>query len=109
VACGAGNNDGDGSVAAAHLYSWGRYVTVTWLGSPERASANTCAAHTQALAAGVLFAKEPPAEFDFAIAPLLGIGLQTRDDALPDSPLAQHLALLCHTPAGVLSVDCPVA
>jgi ADP-dependent NAD(P)H-hydrate dehydratase / NAD(P)H-hydrate epimerase len=107
VACGPGDNGGDGLVAAAHLQQWGKAVVLTWLGTKERASSDTLAAHAQALAAGVRISQEPPPEFDFAIDALLGIGLQARGQALSDGPLAQHLALLRASTAPVLSVDVP--
>ncbi len=126
VACGPGNNGGDGLAAAAHLQAWGRQVTVSWLGSTTRASADTLAAHAQAITAGVSFADEPPASFDFALDALLGIGLQRRgapaqgagagagagaDDhtpaALPPGVLSRHLALLRTCPQPVLCLDLP--
>ena len=32
IACGPGNNGGDGLEAAAHLQRWGQHPVVTWLG-----------------------------------------------------------------------------
>jgi ADP-dependent NAD(P)H-hydrate dehydratase / NAD(P)H-hydrate epimerase len=107
VACGKGDNGGDGLVAAAHLQQWGKRCVVTWLGNPERASADTRAAHAQALAAGVAFATEPPAVFDFAIDALLGIGLQAARTGSGHGALTEHLALLRSSRAPVLSVDVP--
>ncbi len=37
VACGPGNNGGDGLEAAMQLQRWGKNVTVTWLGAPDGA------------------------------------------------------------------------
>ncbi|NCN97108.1 MAG: bifunctional ADP-dependent NAD(P)H-hydrate dehydratase/NAD(P)H-hydrate epimerase, partial [Rhodoferax sp.] len=36
VACGSGNNGGDGLEAALHLKRWGKEPVVTWLGSPQQ-------------------------------------------------------------------------
>ena len=36
VACGPGNNGGDGMEAAMHLKRWGKSVVVTWLGSADK-------------------------------------------------------------------------
>jgi ADP-dependent NAD(P)H-hydrate dehydratase / NAD(P)H-hydrate epimerase len=107
VACGPGDNGGDGLVAAAHLQQWGKDVRVTWLGSLERASSDSRAAHAQALAAGVVLYDKPPEHYHLAIDALLGIGLQARGTTLPAGPLAEHLALLRASSAPVLSVDVP--
>ena len=37
VACGPGNNGGDGFEAAMHLKQWGKQPVVTWLGDEQRA------------------------------------------------------------------------
>jgi hydroxyethylthiazole kinase-like uncharacterized protein yjeF len=74
VACGPGNNGGDGLEAAVHLKRWGKNPVVTWLGTPESAPADTVLSWQRAVGAGVSFADEPPASFDFCIDALLGIG-----------------------------------
>ena len=60
VACGKGNNGGDGLEAAAHLQNWGRKVVVTWLGNSEECSADTHQAWAKAQAAGVQWAAAAP-------------------------------------------------
>jgi hydroxyethylthiazole kinase-like uncharacterized protein yjeF len=74
VACGPGNNGGDGFEAAMHLRQWGKPVTVTWAGDESKAPADARASLERARQAGVTFASAAPAEFDLAIDALLGIG-----------------------------------
>ena len=74
VACGPGNNGGDGFEAAVHLKRWGKDPVVTWLGDEQRAPADALASLQRARAAGVRIASEPPAQFDLVLDALLGIG-----------------------------------
>ena len=60
VACGPGNNGGDGLEAAMHLRQWGLAPVVTWLGDEAHAPADARASLARARAAGVCFADEPP-------------------------------------------------
>ncbi|MDO9358357.1 MAG: NAD(P)H-hydrate dehydratase [Polaromonas sp.] len=114
VACGPGNNGGDGLEAALHLHQWGKDVTVTWLGTAGESSgkppADALASLNRARAAGVRFAETPPQNFDFAIDALLGIGAAPRSDGPLDTagqPLARWLQLLRTTATPVLSLDIP--
>jgi hydroxyethylthiazole kinase-like uncharacterized protein yjeF len=74
VACGPGNNGGDGFEAAMHLHRGGKQVIVTWAGDEARAPADALASLQRARDAGVPFASDAPAHFDLAIDALLGIG-----------------------------------
>jgi len=105
VACGPGNNGGDGFEAAMHLKQWGKEPVVTWLGDEARAPADALASLRRARAAGVTFAAEPPAAYDFALDALLGIGA-TR---APEARLLRHIERLNAGPAPVLAVDLPSA
>src|SRR5450830_73655 len=78
IACGPGNNGGDGLEAAMHLQRWGKQPVLTWLGSPEQVPPDAAASYQRALEAGVTFSQTPPDEFDFCIDALLGIGTQVR-------------------------------
>ena len=74
VACGPGNNGGDGFEAAMHLAAWGKQVTVTYAGDEAKAPPDARASLGRARAAGVHFTDGPPADFSLAIDALLGIG-----------------------------------
>src|SRR5437868_9006911 len=56
IACGPGNNGGDGFEAAAHLHRGGKTVTVTWAGEEAKAPADARASLQRARDAGVAFA-----------------------------------------------------
>lgn len=117
IACGPGNNGGDGLEAALHLQRSGRRVVLTWLGTPERAPADARRAWERAQAAGLQC--QPTAEgvidmltpADLCIDALLGIGLRAQADdeplRTPDPRLLQCLSALQRSPAPVLAVDVP--
>lgn len=102
VACGPGNNGGDGLQMAAILARQGLQVAVSWLGQPERQSPEAGAALNDATAAGVTLG-DPPADYDLAVDALLGIGAARE----PDGTMAQWIARLGQGPAPVLSLDLP--
>ncbi len=110
IACGPGNNGGDGFEAALHLHQWGKKVVVTWTGVPSGKGQQPPDAHAsrqRALAAGVPMAAEPPQDFDFCIDALLGIGA-TLDPARAGTALMQHwLELMQASAAPRLAVDVP--
>ncbi len=103
IACGPGNNGGDGLEAAVHLQSWGKHPIVTWLGQDEHCPVDAQRAWQRAKAAGVTFAQQIPKQFDLAIDALLGIGAQRT----PDGVMAQWLDALQTTAAPTLCVDIP--
>lgn len=103
VACGPGNNGGDGFEAALHLKLWGKEPVVTWLGDEAKAPPDARASLQRARDAGVAFAAQPPARWELAIDALLGIGA-TR---APEGDLLQQVGLLDAGGAPVLAVDLP--
>ena len=103
IACGPGNNGGDGFEAALHLKQWGKEPVLTWLGEEARAPEDARASLQRARAAGVHFSKLPPESFELAIDALLGIGA-TRQ---PEGALLQWIQRLNAASAPVLAVDVP--
>jgi hydroxyethylthiazole kinase-like uncharacterized protein yjeF len=103
VACGPGNNGGDGLEAALHLKAWGKQPIVTWLGSESKKPADAQQAWRRAKAAGVTFAEQPPQQFDLVIDALLGIGIQRA----PEGLMAQWLGVIQASTGPVLCVDIP--
>jgi hydroxyethylthiazole kinase-like uncharacterized protein yjeF len=113
IACGPGNNGGDGLEAACLLHRRGHAVTVTWLGGQRereaRLPADAAASLQRARDAGVCFADQPPAGWDFAIDALMGLGarLERADAGTETGPLAQWLHALRHSSQPVLALDIP--
>jgi len=103
IACGPGNNGGDGLEAAVHLQAWGKQPIVTWLGNEASAPSDALHAWHRAKAAGVTFATQPPQEFDLAIDALLGIGAQRA----PEGLMAQWLNAIQASNSPLLCVDIP--
>lgn len=110
IACGPGNNGGDGFEAAMHLHRWGKNVTLTWTGLPPGKTgqpSDAQASRERALAAGVPMAAQPPEDFDFCIDALLGIG-GAQDPARPGTALMlDWLARMQAGTAPRLAVDVP--
>ena len=106
IACGPGNNGGDGLEAAMHLHRQGLDVAVTWLGSVAHCPADARQSLLRAQQAGVTLVEHPPAlgPQDLCIDALLGIGL--RPGAVPERLLAL-LQQLHTSPATLLAVDVP--
>lgn len=103
IACGPGNNGGDGFEAARHLKQWGKHAVVTWLGDEARLPADARHPWEQARQAGVTFGSDAPAEWDLGIDAIFGLGA-TRP---PEEPLSGWIARLNDGPAPVLAVDLP--
>ena len=108
VACGPGNNGGDGLEAATHLHQWGKRVVVTGIepgknGLPPDAQD----AHDRALTAGVTFTHQPPPNFDFSIDALLGIGTQLDPEREATARMLHWLQVMHDSSAPCLAVDLP--
>lgn len=106
LACGPGNNGGDGLEAAARLQQWGARPRVTWLGNEARCPPDARSAFKRAREAGVTFSDNPPEALgpdDLCIDALLGIGA-TR---APEGRMAALVASLNASVALTLSVDIP--
>ena len=103
IACGPGNNGGDGLEAAALLKRWGKNPVVTWIENPKIIPADAAQAAQRARAANVTFAATPPAHYELAIDALLGIGPQRR----PEGLMADWINQLQHSACSVLCVDVP--
>ncbi len=103
IACGPGNNGGDGLEAAMHLKQWGKDVALTWCGDEQRAPADALASLARARQAGVAFHSAPPASWDLAIDAMLGLG-NTR--AL-EGIMADWARTMNAAAAPVLAVDLP--
>lgn len=109
VACGPGNNGGDGLVAATHLHRWmqargGARIVVTHLCQDEaRLPPDARQALNAARQAGVAFSDTPPEQFDLAIDALLGIGPARAFEGA----MAHWLGAIRHTARPVLCVDLP--
>lgn len=80
VACGPGNNGGDGFVLARHLHCAGLTVSVAFAGDPCRLPDDARAAHAAWIAAGGLTVPDlpapPPEGWALVADALFGIGLQ---------------------------------
>jgi hydroxyethylthiazole kinase-like uncharacterized protein yjeF len=104
IACGPGNNGGDGLEAAMHLQQWGKAAVVTWLGSADTAPEDAVASYQRAVAAGVTFVETPPTSYDLCIDALLGIGAQARE---ADTKMVSWMTQMNTGSAPVLAVDIP--
>lgn len=103
IACGPGNNGGDGFEAAMHLHRRGIAVCVTWAGQRESLPDDARAALARMEAAGVALAPEPPLQWDLAIDALLGLGAARP----PAGRMADWLHRMHAAPAPVLAIDLP--
>ena len=108
LACGPGNNGGDGFEAATHLHKRGKRVVVTWTGAGKNGlPPDAEAARARALAAGVVFADESPPDFDFCIDALLGIGADLDPARVGSARMLNWLQAMRDSTTPCLAVDIP--
>jgi hydroxyethylthiazole kinase-like uncharacterized protein yjeF len=74
IACGPGNNGGDGLEAALHLAQWGKQVVVTLSGDPASLPDDARRSWQRFTDAGLMPATDIPQDWDLCIDALLGIG-----------------------------------
>ena len=103
IACGPGNNGGDGLEAAIHLQQWGKQVQVSLRYPHAQLPADAAAALQRARDAGVAIHDAAPADWDLGVDALFGIGARTTLDA----PSAQWVQALNAHAAPVLALDVP--
>ncbi|MBU1441084.1 MAG: NAD(P)H-hydrate dehydratase [Gammaproteobacteria bacterium] len=103
IACGPGNNGGDGFEAAAQLKLRGFNVVVTRIGDEHRLPADARASLQRAKDASVVFRDAPPDSPDLVIDALLGIGASRP----VQGQMAEWLERLYRGDAPVIAVDTP--
>ena len=103
IACGPGNNGGDGLEAAMHLHSWGKHVVLTLAGDPARLPADAAMSWRKCREAGLTPSPQPLREWDLCIDALLGIG-GARE---LEGDLAALVRAINAGPGPVLAVDQP--
>jgi hydroxyethylthiazole kinase-like uncharacterized protein yjeF len=103
VACGPGNNGGDGLEAAIVLRQLGKQVRVSHLGLHFKSSIETQDAYARAQKAGIAISIHPPVLFDTVIDALFGNGGARSEPSPYDAWMQQIIA----SGKQVLSIDAP--
>lgn len=105
IACGPGNNGGDGLDAAIHLLAAGWSVEVSLIGDPQHLPADAADAYARACSAGIsIHTQTRPTQMpDVAIDALLGLGSRRA----PAGELASLIDTLNALACPVLAVDLP--
>lgn len=103
IACGPGNNGGDGLIAAKWLHQQGLRVHVSRIAAATTPT-DAAWALAQAAQAGIAMGVEPP-DFtpDLIIDALLGLG----SSRAPAGAIAEHIDRINALPSPVLAVDLP--
>lgn len=103
IACGPGNNGGDGLEAAVQLRAAGKQVVVSLAGAPEQLPADAAQSLQRCMNGGIVLSADAPPSVDLCIDALLGLGASRP----PDGLAAQWLQTMAHTASPVLAVDLP--
>lgn len=104
VACGPGNNGGDGLVAATHLHRAGFKVHATLLGQAQQLPEDAGQALAMAQQAGVAVSLAMPVQAcDLVVDALLGLGASRP----PHGAIAEAIMAINSVSAPVLAVDLP--
>jgi hydroxyethylthiazole kinase-like uncharacterized protein yjeF len=103
VACGTGNNGGDGFVVARLLKLAGADVHVTVVGDPERIKGDARIHFEAMLGIGVAASADTPRSIDVKIDALLGTGIQ----GAPREEIASLIDALNASPGATIAVDIP--
>jgi NAD(P)H-hydrate epimerase len=112
IACGPGNNGGDGAVVARHLDSWGVPVRVAWFVEPEHLRGDAATQYDILRRSGIdqSSVTDPAADFDtlwrdaaWVVDALLGTGLTRPVEGL----LAAAISSLNASGLPILSLDLP--
>ena len=111
IACGPGNNGGDGLVAAVHIQKWMQAVGGTlWVsvdGNETSLPHDAQWALQEAKAAGITFSMPPMDQtIDLGLDALLGIGT-SRTRRTEPSPIPSNMAELRRRCAALLCIDTP--
>lgn len=106
IACGPGNNGGDGFEAAMHLKAWGCEPLVTCLGQEDRLPPDARASLARARGAGVSFVDAPPGHYGLAVDALFGIGSRRPLEGQADA-WRRRMNAGAAAGAPVLAVDLP--
>ena len=103
IACGPGNNGGDGLEAALHLHRLGKRVVVSELPRLRGRTGSALNVYQRAVNAGIHFQTQAPINFDFCVDAMFGIGKSDGFDTLCQTWIAQMNA----SASPVLAVDIP--
>jgi NAD(P)H-hydrate epimerase len=112
IACGPGNNGGDGAVVARHLDAWDVPVRVVWFTNPKHLHGDAATQHEILRRSGIdqSSTTDPAADFsilwrdaDWVVDALLGTGLTRPVEGL----LATVIASLNGSGLPILSLDLP--
>jgi NAD(P)H-hydrate epimerase len=111
IACGPGNNGGDGAVVARHLDSWGHPVRVIWFVSPDHLSGDAAIQYTILAKSGIdQTSITEPVDFSglwadaaWVVDALLGTGLTRPVEGL----LKSAIESINRSGRPVLSLDLP--